>query len=280
MSDRRVLVFGGSGLLGRHLVERGESSGWDVHATHHQSPPPACRQTYCGDLVDALFIASTVEAAAPTHIINAAYVQSGPNVNEVCALAPESMAIAARNVGAKFVHVSTDLVFDGTLGRPYREDDPTSPLTEYGRAKVDSERRVLGLGTGSVVARTSLIYGEATAPQETLVRRAHDDGDIAFFTDEWRTAVHVADLAAALFDLATTEVTGLLHVAGSERLNRLEFAQVLARALGLDADRLAGRTQDPALGPRPADVSLDTTVVQELGLDLPGPTSRLTSGYR
>lgn len=274
MPADRLLIFGGSGFVGRHLAASAVDAGWEVHATHWTAPAPRAAHTWRGDITDPAWIASTIGQVEPSHIVNAAYIQDGPIVHEVCAAAPATMALHAQRAGSRFIHISTDLVFDGSLGRPYREDDPTSPLTEYGRAKVDAEQRILDIDPGAVVARTSLIYGAPDAPQESLVRRAHDDGDIQFFTDEFRTAVHVVDLAGALLRVATADHAGLLHLAGRERLNRLEFARALAGPLGLDPARLTGRTQDPTLGPRSADVSLDTTRARGLGLELPGPIER------
>ena len=172
--------------------------------------------------------------------------------------------------------MSTDLVFDGALGRPYRETDEPTPIMAYGQAKLDGERSVLAALPTAVVARTSIIYGSPDAPQEQLMRRALDDASIAFFTDEYRSPVHVADLADALLDLAGTDASGVLHVASDSRVDRHAFACALARHAGFDDSRLGSRTQDPTLGPRPADVSLDSAQASAmLGRALPGPIERL-----
>ena len=223
-------------------------------------------------------VEAVISAAQPTHIINAAYHQRR-GVRAICAEAPKTIAEISERSSIRFVQLSTDLVFDGALGRRYRELDPVSPLGEYGQAKAEGEIMVASTDPSAAIIRTSLIYGNPTAPQEQLVRRAVDDGDIAFFTDEYRTAVHVDDLARATLDTAESAISGLLHIAGTERQSRLEFAAVLAGALGLDAARLAGRTQDPALGPRASDVALDTTLSASHGMVLPGPTERLADGY-
>lgn len=263
------------------MVALASASGWTVDATHLETTPAGTTDTtwHRCDITEPGEVVAVIATAQPTHIVNAAYKQSGPKVHAICADGAASIAEYAHDCEARFVHVSTDLVFDGKLGRPYREDDPTSPLGEYGEAKVSAERRVAEHCPDAVIARTSLIYGAPDAPQEQLVRRAHDDGDISFFTDEWRTAVHVEDLAMAVLALAHGDFSGVVHVAGQERLNRLQFAEVLAAALGLDPGRLTGRTQDPSLGPRAQDVSLDTTLAASIDLALAGPTERLSSGY-
>jgi dTDP-4-dehydrorhamnose reductase len=119
------------------------------------------------------------------------------------------------------------VVFDGEKGAPYVEEDEPTPLTEYGRAKADAERAVLAAHPEALVVRTSLLYGGAEpGPQERLAA----DPDASFFTDEFRCPIQVGDLAAALLELVAGDRTGVLHVAGADRLSRASFAALLAGA--------------------------------------------------
>lgn len=273
----RLLVFGGTGLLGSHICQEALAQSWDVVATHHSTTPDAQHRVdwlRC-DITDSDNVRALVETVHPDVAVNAAYVQNGAKVAATCADGAKNIALASDETNARLIHVSTDLVFDGTLGRPYREVDEISPISDYGRAKARGESLVRNAHPNALVVRTSLIYGDPSAPQETLVRRAAEGQDIAFFTDEWRSPVEVGRLAAAICTLATTDHSGILHIAGQERLNRLEFATLLAMHLGLDPTRLVGRTRDPSLGPRPEDVSLDCSVSDALGLAVPGPSSLL-----
>ena len=277
----RLLVVGGSGFLGRTTVAWALAHGVAVDATYFtNAPQPAGlldddRWHRC-DILEPEQIRSIIAEVEPTAIINAAYRQSGERAEEICSDGAANLASAAACANARIVHVSTDLVFDGDLGRPYHEDDPVSPINDYGRAKARAEELVAAANPNSVSVRTSLIYGASDAPQERLVRRAIDQGDISFFTDEWRSPIHVEHLAAAVGALATeVPTTGLLHVAGAERLNRLQFATALAQHMGLDATLLTGGPADASLGPRASDVALDIQRALELGFDLPGPAAAL-----
>lgn len=277
----RLLVVGGSGFLGRTTVAWALAQGVAVDATYFTNAPQAAglldddRWHRC-DILKPERIRSIIAEVEPTAIINAAYRQSGERAEEICSDGAANLASAAASANARIVHVSTDLVFDGDLGRPYNEDDPVSPINEYGRAKARAEELVAAANPNSVSVRTSLIYGSSDAPQERLVRRAIDQGDISFFTDEWRSPIHVEHLAAAVGALATeVPTTGLLHVAGAERLNRLQFATALAQHMGLDATLLTGGPADASLGPRASDVALDIQRALELGFDLPGPAAAL-----
>ena len=85
------------------------------------------------------------------------------------------VARAAAEVGARLVHVSTDLVFDGALGRPYTEDDEPRPVIDYGRQKLAAEEIVRAVLPGALIVRTSLIYGGAEPSRhERLVLEAAD----------------------------------------------------------------------------------------------------------
>ena len=277
----RLLVVGGSGFLGRTTVAWALAHGVAVDATYFtNAPQPAGlldddRWHRC-DILEPEQIRSIIAELEPTAIINAAYRQSGERAEEICSDGAANLASAAACANARIVHVSTDLVFDGDLGRPYHEDDPVSPINDYGRAKARAEELVAAANPNSVSVRTSLIYGASDAPQERLVRRAIDQRDISFFTDEWRSPIHVEHLAAAVGALATkVPTTGLIHVAGAERLNRLQFATALAQHMDLDATLLTGGPADASLGPRASDVALDIQRALELGFDLPGPAAAL-----
>ncbi len=273
--------MGGSGFLGRTTVAWAIAQGVSVDATYLSSAPQPAdalddEHWHRCDILDLEQVRGIVAEVAPTAIINAAYRQSGERAEEICSDGAGNLASAAADADARIVHVSTDLVFDGDLERPYNEDDPVSPINDYGRAKARAEELVAAANPNSVSVRTSLIYGASDAPQERLVRRAIDQGDISFFTDEWRSPIHVEHLAAAVGALATeVPATGVLHVAGAERLNRLQFASVLAENMDLDAALLTGGPADASLGPRASDVALDIQRALELGFELPGPAAAL-----
>ncbi len=289
----RLLVLGGTGFLGGRVAAIGVDRGFDVTATRHSSTPDDIASAvavfeHC-DLTNRPALDLLIDTVAPDVVVNAAYIQSGPTASVVCGDAAGWVGEACARNRSCLIHISTDLVFDGSLGRPYTETDTPHPLSKYGDAKLRGEQLVAAAHPSAVIARTSLIYGDSSAPQETLVGRALDptasgSSPIAFFTDEWRSPIHVDDLAAAVLDITTmldhdSNVDSVLHVAGAERVSRLRFAQLLSVSLGGDPEHLVGRTQDPKLGPRPADVSLDISAALELGLTLPGASDRLnTSG--
>jgi dTDP-4-dehydrorhamnose reductase len=177
-------------------------------------------------------------------VIHTAYVQ-GEGAWEVNA--DGSLAVAEASQGARLVHLSTDLVFDGLRGRCVEDDVPT-PVNDYGRSKAEAEVRVARAHPGALLARTSLLYGGAEpGPQERLARE-----HTRFFVDEVRSPVHVVDLALALFELLALDVSGPLHLGGADDVSRLDFAILL----GADPARLEPAHTTPD---RAADVTLDSS---------------------
>lgn len=270
----RVLVTGGTGYLGRVLVHECGRRAHDVHAAwHNRLPDPhPWVEWHSGDLRDVEAVRQLVLRLTPDVVFHTAYVASGPHLDRVTADASGAIAESSAKVGARLVHLSTDVVFDGTrpAGDRYVETDDINPVTDYGRAKGRAEALVSEACPDALVVRTALIYGGAEpGPQEHLVRRALDgDEGLAFFTDELRCPIQVDDLARALMELAATPVTGPIHVAGHETVSRHEFAWLLAGSMGDSgtngADGLRRARSADLTDVRPQNCALDSSLAQSL----------------
>lgn len=254
-----LLIVGGSGELGTQTV-RAASSTWngEVLATYFRSEPSAealaldrvkWTQLDCGDhkamralIRDTAGLSAVVYCAVPKH--GGAAGAGGDTIRNGIVEDVVAAAEAGVMVGARFVAVSTDLVFDGKLeaGRAYDEDAATCPPNPYGKYKEEMERRVLEMAGAVVVARTSLILtvGGDGAPHGKGVQFVMDAisgklGEIELFTDELRNMSFSDDLGGALVELAARDCPwrrGAIHVASDEPTNRWELAQLLARRFG------------------------------------------------
>jgi dTDP-4-dehydrorhamnose reductase len=245
-----MLVTGGAGYLGREVVSRALAAGWAVRATWFSRRGAHDEADWVH--VDVRDEEAVQRAAAGVDaVVHTAYHQTddvwSTNVRASCAV-----AAAAAAGGARLIHLSSDIVFDGRRGR-YREEDETAPVNDYGRSKAEAERLVAQLHPEALIVRTSLLYGGAEpGPQERLAREA-----TRFFVDEIRSPIVVGDLADALLELVTLDVSGALHVGGADDVSRYEFALLL----GADPGRIerARTTAD-----RAPDVSLDSSRARRL----------------
>jgi dTDP-4-dehydrorhamnose reductase len=239
---QRILVTGGCGYLGRELVRRAPGRGWTVRATWWQREPDGEAEWLRADVRDPAQMQRAVDGVDA--VIHTAYRQDSEEW-EVNAVGSAVVAEAARDL--RLVHLSSDIVFDGSRGG-YREEDETAPVNSYGRSKAEAERRVAVAHPRATIVRTSLIYGGAEpGPQERLAAEG-----TRFFVDEIRSPVHAGDLADALLELVMLEQPGPLHLAGADDLSRFDFAVLL----GADPARLEPAHTTPDRAP---NVSLDSS---------------------
>jgi dTDP-4-dehydrorhamnose reductase len=222
-----LLVTGGAGYLGSEVCRQAVDAGHDVVATQLTRPAPFGRAV-------TIDLRERFDLPGVDVVVHTAYVQADP---EMIVRSTRNVADAARRRGARLIHLSTDLVFDGEHA-PYAEDDEPRPVSEYGRAKLEAEAFV----SDGLVVRTSLLYGKP-GPQEALAAR----DDVVFHEDEIRSPAHVADLAAALLELAALDVIGVLHVAGPAAVSRLELARLLGARNPKGAPTPPGRARNVAL---------------------------------
>jgi dTDP-4-dehydrorhamnose reductase len=260
-----LLVTGASGYLGRALLASSEPPVIATRLSSAEAAGPAPEWLRL-DVRDAAAVDDIFERVRPGAVIHTAYRQQGPDAWDTNVAGSANVAAAAARTGARLVHVSTDVVFDGTGSRPYREEDDPNPVADYGRSKLEAEREVLAAHPDALVVRTSLMVGGAEpGPQErSVLDAARGESEIEFFEDEWRSPVLVGDLAAALVELSQRPESGLLHVAGPEAASRYDLACTIATAHGLPLDSLRrGRLAGSGLE-RPAYCVLDSSRARTL----------------
>lgn len=264
----RILITGGTGYLGGALVRQAAAQGRAVAATYFsQAPGAAPGVTWLPlDVRDALSVEDTIEELRPDVVIHTAFVQSGPELDAVTADGAGHIAHAAALVGARMIHLSSDVIFDGERTDAYSEADPPAPISDYGRAKARAEALVAAAHPAAAIVRTSLIYG--FEPIDKISRFALDvamgRSEARLFSDEYRCPIFVDDLAAALLELADLAYAGVLHVAGAERVSRFELGTLIARAWGVDPAGLVPALSAESPVPRPRNCTLDSARARSL----------------
>ncbi|MEK0098440.1 sugar nucleotide-binding protein [Streptomyces sp. A475] len=256
----KLLIIGGSGFLGAELIRQAVAGGHTTAATYATRPGSASEvDWYPLDLRSTRDVEAVMADVGPHLVVNAS---SGGADWAVTAEGPLRLAIATAKYGCRLVHVSSDAVFSGTRVH-YDEPCLPDPVTPYGAAKAAAETGVRLTHPDAVIARTSLIIGDRRSTHERMVHDlAADTRSGVLFTDDIRCPVHVADLAAALLELACGEANGVHHLAGADAVSRHELGILIAKRDGLDASRLpAGLRADSEL-PGALDVRLDSRTTQ------------------
>ena len=259
-----LLVTGGTGYLGSELLR---VAGPQTAATHLRSDPGPHPdvQWLRLDVRDRAAVDAAFERIRPAQVIHTAYLMDGPEARAVNVAGSANVAAAAARAGARLIHVSTDLVFDGTSASPYTESDPPNPVGDYGKSKLAAEHRVLSAHPAALVVRSSLMVGRAEPGRQerAVLDTARGECDMAFFDDELRSPVLVGDLAEALLELSGRTESGLLHMAGPDALSRYELAR-LASFHGLSSERLRRGSSAGSGLERAADCVLDSARARAL----------------
>ena len=268
----KLLVIGGSGFLGSHIVMLAQKQGWKVYASYYQNPmrgTGACHWIPL-DIRDEKAVVDSLTSVEPDVIIHTAYTMNLDILHEVIidgthnvvnAFAVRALSSpSAKKSSVRLLYISTDVVFDGKKGW-YQETDPVNPIHEYGRAKAKAEVAILEHIKSAVIVRTSLITGlKKQDPRTREIREnLQNQKPTKLFVDEYRCPIEVENLTNALLELARLPYTGILHVAGAERLSRYEFGVALAEYFHLSTTSLIPSKAAESGMIRPLDCSLDIT---------------------
>jgi dTDP-4-dehydrorhamnose reductase len=267
MTKPRMLVTGGSGYLGG-WVARLARDGWDVTATYlaHAVGEPDVDWRHL-DVWDEAAVVTLVDEVRPQVVIHTAALNPGQgrDFDAVNAAGARHVARASASVGARLIHLSSDVLFDGRKGH-YVEEDPPSPITPYGRSKARGEEAVRDSGAEAVIVRTSLVYGwrpSVARAAQWMIDDLRAGKPVCLFTDEVRCPIWVESLAAAVVELAGMSYTGILHVAGAQALSRYEFGVRLLRFHGVDPSPVIP-VPSPKDIPRPLNCTLDCSRARAL----------------
>ncbi len=269
----RWVITGSLGQLGRALADPLATPGGEIAAA---GDLPEL------DIADRDGLARFLQGlAAPLVLANAAAFTHVDRCEREPAAAwranvegPERLAEICQARGFRLVHVSTDYVFAGDGSRPYREDDPPAPTSEYGRTKLEGERRVLALCPSALVVRTSWVFGRgrnfiaAILAQAQERRRNQDRTPLRVVDDQRGRPTYAVDLAAAIRELVEADARGLYHVANHGEATWWEVARASLDEAGfgdLEIDRI--QTRDLSLpAPRPKYSVLDCSKAEALGV--------------
>jgi dTDP-4-dehydrorhamnose reductase len=277
----RIAVTGSQGQIVRSLLERAVDRDTDIVTLARPNV----------DLSDLSSIAPAVEFVAPELIVHAAAYTAVDKAeaeqelaHQINAIGAGSVAAAARRLGIPIVHLSTDYVFDGTLDRSYREDDPTRPLNAYGRSKLAGERAVKEANPRHVILRTSRVYSPFGANfVRTMLRLGETRNEISVVADQIGQPTSALDIADAILAICRNlkaatgdeRLLGTFHLAAAGAACWADLAEaIFAEAAHHGRPQVSVKRitadQYPTPARRPANSRLDTRkLAQVYGIALP-----------
>src|SRR3954470_1883302 len=240
---KRIVVVGAGGRLGAALV-REWANEFDVvgfnHAQLDLCEPAQMREMLGGMKFDAL-----INTAAQTNVD-----RCEAHREEAFALngeAPRVLAEICAGKKARFIHISTDYVFDGEKREPYREEDEARPVSIYGESKREGERRALEANDRALVVRVSWVFGpDRPSFVDWAIGQAREREEVSAIADKWATPTYTLDLAAWMQPLIADKTTsGILHLANSGECSWQEYAQwalecCRAKGISMKARKIGG----------------------------------------
>jgi dTDP-4-dehydrorhamnose reductase len=253
--------------VGRALVEHCSASGDEVLSYDHKAL----------DIADAGVVESVIHDQLPEAVINCAAwtdvdgcESDAEKARQVNALGPENLARASRKANAVFITISTDYVFDGLKEGFYTQRDQPSPISVYGRFKLEGERRAQQEHARTIVVRTGFIFGPGGRNfLSNVVARAARGERLKAIRDCWGTPTYGRDLVARLRELAMLDLPGVYHVVNSGEGATFEtFTREAFRLAGLIMDAVEVVDND-SLGrpaPRPRNSRLRCLLSEAIGL--------------
>ncbi len=253
----RLLITGASGNLGRPLSSLA-ASRWSTTSTYFTNPAVGGGHAVQLDLRQNEAVLTLVHNVKPDVIIHAAASDRSADMVETNAASVRNISQAARSAKCRLLALSTDMVYDGTKP-PYSEDDLPTPTHPYGKVKAENEQYLLSAGGDCLIVRTSLIYDLAPENRQIawMQRLIASGQQVPLFTDEVRQPIWAWNLAEILLELAESDITGILNIAGPQPMNRWEYGCALLQALGHDPVHVAQPVQAAELAPlRPRNCTL------------------------
>ena len=268
----KVVVVGSNGQLGSDAVRAFVDNGDDVFPLTHADI----------EIANAESVTSKLRELQPALVVNTAAMHHVENCElqpdrafAVNALGARNLALAARDIGAVLIHVSTDYVFDGDKTSPYEEGDPPRPLSVYGNSKLAGEYFVRSSLDKHFVLRTSAIYGKSPCRAkgglnfiQLMLKLAKERGEVRVVDSEFVTPTSTSDLVRQIVALSRCESYGLYHATAEGACSWLEFAREIFALTNTKVNlKVAGPNEFPAKVPRPKYSVLENRGLKRMGLN-------------
>lgn len=247
----KIFVTGCNGQLGRAINKQYQGGS---NVTFVNTDVADLDITKVDDVIQA------VKEAKPDVIVNCAAHTAvdacetdWDNAYKINAIGPRNLSLAANEVKAKLVHVSTDYVFDGNATKPYTEFDATNPQGAYGKTKLAGEEFVKAFADRYFIVRTAWLYGDGKNFVKTMLRLAESHPEVKVVEDQVGSPTSTKELAAAIAHLIPTDNYGLFHGTCEGVCSWADFTEEIYRLKGLSTKvNHITAAEFGAAAPRPA----------------------------
>ena len=273
MAIVRVVLFGASGLLGWSVYQELNRRGFESIQYCQKPTDKGSLPSFRGlSLVDEMQLTRELLDEWPDAIINCAAVSSPDSVNQdprgaakLNVDGAQKLAEISSHLGARFIHISSDMVFEGRE-EPYRSTDLPKPVSEYGNQKLEAEKKVLSaIDENVVVLRLTLINGNSPranrSPHERIFESIQKGQPLTLFDDEYRQPCSADNVASVVVELLERpNLTGLFHWAGTEVISRFELGKRILERFGFSASLLNRGSINESfkrVGKRPAKLTFE-----------------------
>lgn len=260
----KVLVTGAGGQLGLELCRQLKQAGYEVIALTKQMMNIADQRSvrhsfghYQPDIVVNTAAFTSVDKCETE--LDKAYLINGVGAYYT--------ALESSRIGAQYVHISTDYVFDGKGTQPYREDGHLDPNTIYGKSKKLGEELIQLARTDSTIIRTSWVYGKSGSNfVHTMLKLAETKQELRVVNDQIGSPTYTKDLAEAIIKLFS-HPPGIYHISNSGICSWYEFAKAIMEESGLNTTITPVTTEEYGNStPRPAYSVLSHRAIEEAGI--------------
>ncbi|RKY95784.1 MAG: NAD(P)-dependent oxidoreductase [Ignavibacteriae bacterium] len=277
---KKILVTGGSGLLGQYLNI--EANSFFELLTLFKSNVGNCNRfnNVHADINNLGLTKEIFTSFKPDIVIHSAAItnpvpQLGQSSKEIYATnvnATKNIAKLCRLFNAKLIYTSTDLVYAGYRGSMLSEDAKLIPASLYAETKLMAEMKIKETLENYLILRTALLFGFGLTHSRSHFHKMNDElknnRPVKLFTDQYRTPIELSEAAKIIVQLAQMDlVNETINLGGTERVSRFELGEILCSVASYDKSILQKITLDdvPNL-PKVEDVSLNTDKLQSFGI--------------
>lgn len=272
----RVLITGVSGFIGGHLYQARPDTV-DVWGTYLNFDVPLTSERFIKvNLRNSEAVRGFLDDVKPDLVIHCAAVASVSTCERAPitsfttnTLATATLADLCKQRRLRLIFLSSDMVFDGGTGH-YSEENEPAPVNFYGWTKLSAERAVAQLGDRGVIIRVNNTYGRpamgGTSFSEEVIQTVRSGKPYHLYADQYRSFISVKNVIRCIWEIAAGDFSGLIHLGGTDPVDRVTFAKKLAERVGLDQALL--RSMSGGTGPHgmpyPKNNTFDLTLAKNL----------------